>query len=159
MIFVCLFFSFVSSINLYLLLHRLFFGVFSFFLSQVIPLRASNLLQTELKKIVFVGNKDYMKKEVETFSILETQLKIRNSFLFYANWFKMFMSVVSVRYISQVKGRVPMLCLLREPLSITVTCRSVIDALHVSVSVVSETSHKHVKFFSKETRKSQNLLL
>ncbi|XP_029205879.2 calcium-activated potassium channel slowpoke-like isoform X3 [Acropora millepora] len=29
----------------------------------VIPLRASNLLQTELKKIVFVGNKDYMQKE------------------------------------------------------------------------------------------------
>lgn len=150
----CLFFfSFVSSINLYLLLHRLFFGVFSlfcfFFLSQVIPLRASNLLQTELKKIVFVGNKDYMQKEVETFSFLETQLEIRNSFLFYANWFRMFMSVVSMRYISQMKGRVPMLCLLKEPLPITVTCRSVIHALHVSVSVVSETSHKHVKFFRK----------
>ena len=31
---------------------------------QVIPLRASNLLQTELKKIVFLGNKDYMEREV-----------------------------------------------------------------------------------------------
>lgn len=71
----------------------------------------------------------------------------------------MFMSVVSMRYISQVQGRVPVLCLLREPLPITVTFRSVIDALHVSVIVVSETSHKHVKFFSKETRKSQNLQL
>lgn len=29
----------------------------------VIPLRASNLLQTELKKIVFLGNKDYMQRE------------------------------------------------------------------------------------------------
>jgi len=79
----------------------------------VIPLRASNLLQTELKKIVFVGNKDYMQREVETFSFLEKQLGIRNSFLFYANWFRMFMSVVSMRYISQVQGRVPMLCLLK----------------------------------------------
>ena len=33
----------------------------------------------------------------------------------------MFMSVVSMRYISQVQGRVPVLCLLREPLPITVT--------------------------------------
>ncbi|XP_073250941.1 calcium-activated potassium channel subunit alpha-1-like isoform X1 [Porites lutea] len=29
----------------------------------VIPLRASNLLQSELKKIVFLGNKDYMERE------------------------------------------------------------------------------------------------
>lgn len=54
-----------------------------------------------------------------------------------------------MRCISQVQGRVPMLCLLREPLPITLTFRSVIDALHVSVIVVSETSHKHVKFFRK----------
>lgn len=54
-----------------------------------------------------------------------------------------------MRYISQVQGRVPVLCLLREPLPITVTFRSVIDALHVSVIVVSEASHKHVKFFRK----------
>ena len=32
--------------------------------TQVIPLRASNLLQTELKKIVFLGNKEYMDREV-----------------------------------------------------------------------------------------------
>ena len=30
----------------------------------MIPLRASNLLQSELKKIVFLGNKDYMEREV-----------------------------------------------------------------------------------------------
>ena len=50
----------------------------------MIPLRASNLLQTELKKIVFVGNKDYMQREVETFSFLEKQLEIRNSLTFYS---------------------------------------------------------------------------
>lgn len=146
----CLFVFFLCFFNKSIYVASSFvFWCILFFLSQVIPLRASNLLQTELKKIVFVGNKEYMQKEVETFSFLETQLEIRNSFLFYANWFRMFMSVVSMRYISQVKGRVPMLCLLREPLPITATCRSVIDALHVSVSVVSETSHKHVKFFRK----------
>lgn len=56
------------------------FLYFLFFFSQVIPLRASNLLQTELKKIVFVGNKDYMQREVETFSFLEKQLELGTRF-------------------------------------------------------------------------------
>lgn len=110
--------------------------VFPFcFSSQVIPLRASNLLQTELKKIVFLGNKDYMQSEVETFSFIEKQQEIRNSLLFGANCLGMFVSVVWVRYIRQVQGRLPMVCLLRGPLPITVTCRSVIDVQHLAVGV------------------------
>ena len=130
-----------------MLLHSFVF-LYSFsFSSQVIPLRASNLLQTELKKIVFLGNKDYMQREVETFSFIEKQQEIRNSLLFGANCLGMFLSVVSVRYIRQVQGRVPMVCLLRGPLSITVTCRSVIDAQHLAVGVSFHKcdTREHVK--------------
>ena len=43
----------------------LMFDHFTFHVtSQAIPLRASNLLQSELKKIVFLGNKEYMAREV-----------------------------------------------------------------------------------------------
>ena len=67
---------FVRQVPLFILRTNIYAGVITFrsqgvrftliqiISLQVIPLRASNLLQTELKKIVFLGNKDYMEREV-----------------------------------------------------------------------------------------------
>lgn len=116
MIFVCLFFFFVSIF----VASMVGFLYFLFFFFSGDSIKSQQFASNRAKEDCICWKQRLHAERSTNIFFSRKATGIRNSFLFYANWFR---NVVSVRSISQVQGRVPMLCLLREPLPITVTCR------------------------------------
>lgn len=115
MIFVCLFFF-----CFYICCFNGWFFVFSVFFFSGDSIKSQQFASNRAKEDCICWKQRLHAERSRNIFFSRKATGIRNSFLFYANWFR---NVVSVRSISQVQGRVPMLCLLREPLPITVTCR------------------------------------